>query len=86
LDPQGKPDRVASQDFRDSQELTGYLETMVIPADLDQRVIRVHKDTLDLLASRDRGESRATLAREDNKGTRETKAKLGWRDKKVTWG
>jgi len=68
---------VASQDFRDSQELTGYLETMVIPADLDQRVIRVHKDTLDLLASLDRGESRATLAREvrESESERERRAK-----------
>ena len=74
-DPQGKPDHMASHDFRDSKELTGYLEIMVIPANLDQRVIRVHKGTLDVLASWDRGESRSTLAREDNKGTRETKWK-----------
>jgi hypothetical protein len=85
-DPLDRLDRVGSQDFLVSQGLMGYPATMGILEDPDQKETRVLKDTLDLSASQAQGESREILAKGDNKGTRETKEKLGWRDKRVTWG
>lgn len=85
-DPLDRLDRVGSQDFLVSQGLMGYPATMGILEDLDQKETRVLKDTLGLSASQALGESREILAKGDNKGTRETKEKLGWRDKRVTWG
>lgn len=54
----------------------GYPATTGILEDLDQKETRVLKDTPDLLASQAPGESKETLAKGDNKGTRETKEKL----------
>jgi len=85
-DPLGKLDLAGSQDFLVSQGLMGYPATMGTLEDLDQKETRVPKDTLGLLASQALGESKEILANGDNKGTRETKEKLGWRDKRVTWG
>ena len=56
--------------------LMGYPATMGILEDLDQKETRVLKDTLGLSASQVLEESRGTLAKGDNKGTRETKEKL----------
>lgn len=85
-DPLDRLDHVGSQDFLVSQGLMGYPATMGILEDLDQKETKVLKDTLGLSASQALGESRGTLAKGDNKGTRETKEKLEWRDKRVTWG
>jgi len=85
-DPLDRLGRVGSQDFLVCQGLMGYPATTGILEDLDQKETRVLKDTPDLLASQAPGESKETLAKGDNKGTRETKEKLGWRGKKVTWG
>ena len=56
--------------------LMGYPAITGILEDLDQKETRVLKDTPDLLASQAPGESKETLAKGDNKGTRETKEKL----------
>ena len=56
--------------------LMGYPATMGILEDLDQKETRVLKDTLGLSASQALEESRGTLAKGGNKGTRETKEKL----------
>lgn len=85
-DPLDRLDHVESQDFLVCQGLMGYPATMGILEDLDQKETRVLKDTLGLSASQVLEESRGTLAKGDNKGTRETKEKLEWRDKRVTWG
>lgn len=85
-DPLDRLDHVGSQDFLVSQGLMGYPATMGILEDLDQKETRVLKDTLGLSASQALEESRGTLAKGGNKGTRETKEKLEWRDKRVTWG
>ena len=49
------------------------------------RVTRVHRVTLDLLASPDLEESRETLVSVELRETRERRARLGWRDRKETW-
>lgn len=55
-DPLGRLDRVESQDFLVCQGLMGYLATMGILEDLDQKETKVHKDTLAPSASLALGE------------------------------